>query len=122
MNILMKCGHTAQARDQHGRWACIICWPDKDSVTPEETVDLSGRTAVCPSCNDNPEPSDVNLPFFEYRGPGSHRANCMCKNCGFYDVAHVEPRKPNSMCQCRNFEPHGPYDTDLYYCGCWGWN
>lgn len=75
-----------------------------------------------------PTPSSTSLPFFEYQGPGSKRATQQCKNCGYYDVAH-EPAGPyradgklKSKGICDNFEPHGAFEFDSHYCGCWGWD
>lgn len=78
--------------------------------------DLTGRTARC-SCGKERSSSD-ELAFFEYRGHGSRAAAVHCKNCGYYPVAHEK----DNVRHCGNFEPHGPYEFDHFYCGCRGWD
>lgn len=97
--------------------------------------DLTGRTARCVYCGSTRPSSDLP-PFFEYRGPGSDRAEHTCGTCGFYDVAHssafeINPAtgRPNnprnegkSGHPCRSFTPVGPDEHDRFYCGCRGWD
>lgn len=64
------------------------------------------------------EPITKNLPFFESRDTGSRQATQSCKHCRYYDVAHGKGHKV----VCNNFEPHGAYQYDSYYCGCDGWD
>lgn len=98
--------------------------------------DLTGRTARCTyypkggkhfRCPE-PVPSDPGLAFFEYRGPGSEHAVRQCLHCGYRDVAHPDlyplnpaTGKPNQD-RGHSFEPRGPAEQDVYYCGCWGWD
>lgn len=82
---LMECGHTANGhlvlKGINGDVrvpCCVIC-----SCTENAALmpDLEGRTARCPyrTCG-NTKPSAWDLPFFEYRGPGSYAATetCVC--------------------------------------------
>lgn len=85
-----------------------------------EEPDLSQRQARC-AYGDSIVPSDYNLAFFKYRGPGSFDAINKCK-CGYYRVAHNNSPTPSWSKRCQNFEAHGPYEYDEYYCGCHGWD
>lgn len=124
--VMMKCGHAANA-DHDGSPACAICaginrgWDEVD----DENVLLTGREARC-SCG-HVRPSNVNLPFFEYRGDGSKMATDSCKNCGYSEVAHTqEPTRTQQNVvlngKCPGFEPRGAWEYDSYYCGCRGWD
>lgn len=103
-------------------------------------MELDGRYAICAYSDKqgggrgkyfrkgmhDPVPSSVDLPFFEYLGEGSDRAMKTCKHCGYYEVAHTEATHKEALVKqgrlCTNFEPHGPWEKDTYYCGCWGWD
>ena len=102
---MMKCGHSANARDSAGTWVCAICHPAAEARETDPSVDLTSRQAACSytlrtgyahdreavlraskrgeTYRDGLVPSHSGLPFFEYR-------------------------------------PGEPVDT--YYCGCWGWD
>jgi len=80
-------------------------------------TELFGRTARC-SCGAE-RSSDYALAFFEYRGENSRAATVSCLHCGYYEEAH--DGRPHTHI-CEHFEPHGAYDTDIFYCGCRGWN
>ena len=80
-------------------------------------IEKSGRYAVC-FCG-RKKPSSENLPFFEYSGPGSGQCESVCKTCRYYDVAHTEAPGPWNG---HKFEPTGPDDFDIFYCGCRGWD
>jgi hypothetical protein len=115
--LLMECGHISNARDAAGNPVCVICFGDPRAlVVTVDPPDLTGRFASCLSCGKNNKPSDLNLAFFQYRGPGSPYATETCKRCGYHLVAH----KPGWRCQ--QFTPVGPHTFDGYYCGCRGWN
>ena len=82
-----------------------------------------GRYAKC--CAESPIlPSSKDLAFFEYKGKGSYEATMSCK-CGYYEVAHI-PGETHTCTQycghCNDFQPHGPYEYDRYYCGHSGWD
>ena len=65
--VMMKCGHAANAVDKDGNPCCAICagyTPDA-FIAADTMPDLTGRKARC-SCGKIVE-SNVNLPFFEYR-------------------------------------------------------
>jgi hypothetical protein len=79
----------------------------------DQNIELNRRLAHCASCSKEVE-SNWDLAFFEYRGPASTVAREHCR-CGYYECAH--PTR-----DCRQFHPHGPYDYDLFYCGCRGWD
>ena len=65
-NIVMKCGHTANAvKLVKGKKipCCVIC----DCTEPcEKSISLDGRKARCTYCGHTAK-SDISLPFFEYR-------------------------------------------------------
>jgi hypothetical protein len=63
-------------------------------------------------------PSHEGLPFFEFKGEGSRKAEIQCKNCPYYETAHGKDHKQ----VCYNFVPHGAFEFDSYYCGCCGWD
>lgn len=116
--VMMECGHAANSEFQ-GKPACAICvLTDRRALLVQPTPpDLAGRTARC--CKKSGlVPSSPELPFFEFLGAGSTKALESCKNCGYYKSAHEEGRVP----ECSGFEPHGPYEHDLYYCGHGGWD
>lgn len=84
-------------------------------------MDLTGRTAKC-SCGRATQ-SSADLPFFEYKGAGSSAALDTCKRCAYFSVAHTfEVMEKNSSLKCKEFEAHGAFEFDGYYCGCWGWD
>ena len=127
MRDMMKCGCAANATcsSMGGEKydPPIPCCVIHDCIeVMEEKPDLTGRKSMCgygdkkggnfPAVAD----SDWNLPFFEYRGPGSQEAEEKCK-CGYHKVAHGKPH-----IKCKKFEAHGPYEHDKHYCGCCGWN
>ena len=79
------------------------------------------RKAQC-SCG-QVVPSSKSLPFFESTAEGSRDAVESCKHCGYFRVAHTpEVIAKNKSLKCTNFEPHGAYEFDRYYCGCRGWD
>lgn len=89
---------------------------------------LVGRVARCPHCltecpSDGEAPGyKGELPFFEYRGPGSREALDTCK-CGYARKAHEpEVRARNRALKCETFDLRGPAEFDLFYCGCRGWD
>lgn len=83
--------------------------------------ELTGRQARC-TCR-RLEPSSRDLAFFEFCGEGSERATKTCKNCHYHAVAHTAAvMAKNDALKCTNFEPHGPFEFDSYYCGCRGWD
>lgn len=90
-----------------------------DRIVMLEAIISGARQARCPSCKTE-RPSSPELPFFEYRGPGSSAATDACANCCYYDVAHEGPRANSRICD--SFVPHGAWDVDLFYCGCRGWD
>lgn len=84
----------------------------------KQQPDLTGRQARC-SCMRPPRPSDINLPFFEYRGPGSASADDTC-HCGFARRAHTDQSLGKRL--DHEFEPRGDVGFDSYYCGHSGWD
>ncbi len=128
---LMQCGHAANAvcTNKGGVHydppipSCAIC-SCIDVAT--DAVNLTNRKARC--CNQaSLKDSNLDLAFFEYKGPGSIRAATMCDNCHYSQVAH-DPEvtknyvhgKPKRVCD--QFMPHGAYEFDSYYCGHSGWD
>lgn len=121
-NPMMQCGHVANSL-HNGQPACVICAPDpKAHTVATEKPDLAGRMALCETCGKQIA-SSLDLAFFEYRGSGSERANTQCKKCNYHLKAHLpEVMAKNNRLKCTEFEPRGAFDTDLYYCGCRGWD
>jgi hypothetical protein len=67
--------------------------------------------------------SSPELPFFTSRAAGSSEAEESCKNCKYKKAAHSrETMARNKTLKCHNFEPHGEFETDQFYCGCRGWD
>lgn len=84
-------------------------------------IDTPEREAKCDFCGEV-EKSSKDLPFFIYRGKGSKYSKEYCKNCKYTSAAHRPTIQANNPNICKNFEPHGPFQYDLYYCGCGGWD
>lgn len=140
MNIMMACGHAANAHtkneDGEDIPSCVICAPSIESRTIIGPPNLEGRIAKCAYSSPgrywygNPEdhakgvPSRIDLAFFEYKGPGSKAAMEHCGECGYYLVAHSGPQMGKWVKNPKDHEfvPHGPYEFDTYYCGCFGWD
>jgi len=80
MNVMMKCGHTAQAVDREGNPHCVICYGIHPGASVVESPpNLSGRFAVCYMCKQE-KPSSVKLPFFEYTpAKDKDRFYCGCR-------------------------------------------
>ena len=50
-NVLMKCGHTANAEYEDGKPCCLICAPKIEAFEiAEEKPDLKRRKAKCDYC------------------------------------------------------------------------
>lgn len=64
---LMKCGHSANAKDKDGNPVCVICvgLDAGATVVDEAPPSLEGREAKCGQCGHR-RPSEFNLPFFEH--------------------------------------------------------
>ena len=124
-NVLLACGCRAMAVSD-GRPSCPV--HDTTEVAQEQP-NLTGREAVC-GCGTR-RPSSLDLAFFEYCGPGSRDAVGMCV-CGYADVAHdpnvMRTRVPSNrqtvieLEKCSGFRPRGARETDMFYCGCRGWD
>lgn len=142
MNIMMACGHAANAHTKNDIGedipCCIICAPNPESMVVVGPPNLEGRIAKCGysspgrywygTVEDHNKgvPSRIDLAFFEFKGEGSRIAMERCKECGFADVAH-EGEKLGKWVRDADvkrhpFVPHGPYEFDSYYCGCYGWD
>lgn len=89
-----------------------------------KTANLTGRTAWCRSKYDNPppnsghspQPSNPNLPFFEYMGEGSASAYA-CKHEGWAESAHINyPDRVARAFGEHQYEPRGGVDYDIYVC------
>ena len=64
MNVLMKCGHTANALI-NGKPCCAICVPKREAFEIANKPNLDGRKAKCYYCGEERK-SNYDLPFFEY--------------------------------------------------------
>ena len=120
---LMKCGHSSNGAVTYctNTPVCVVCVGISPGATEvdNDPPNLQGRTAKCDSCK-NTKPSDVSLPFFEYRGPGS-RYEVQCANCHRFHE-HKEVGREGIFGPCSNYQPStGGRETDGYYCGCQGW-
>jgi hypothetical protein len=116
---MMMCGHAANAITSNDLPCCVICAPDPKSMKVSEYApNLEGRMARC-SCK-KLESSSTTLAFFEFRGDGSDQALRSCKHCGVY----IEALRLDGPKQCvgHEFESHGAYEFDAYYCGHAGWD
>lgn len=91
-----------------------------------DEYELHGRVANCRECP-NTKPSSYSLAIFAYRGDGSSFAVGTCR-CGFRQDAHqgeVHPMRQtvntSDPAGCSGFESMAA-ESDLYYCGCEGWD
>lgn len=92
---------------------------------------IEGRTAVCLCKKTRPSSDYPNLAFFDYRGVGHGKEDC--KNCGYTEVVHQPGGNPMSVSYkrmfpkwpdncCKVYERTVSWETDIYYCGCRGWD
>lgn len=119
--VLMGCGHAANAVDGSGNPCCVICFGDPRARTVVEKPSLEGRRSKCGDC-DEIVPSNWDLPFFEFRGEGSVRAQEICANCRYSIVAHTDEKRKRVHSICAEFVAHGPFELDGHYNGCKGWD
>lgn len=87
---------------------------------------MTVRQAICPHCREM-RPSDPSLAFFEDRSEGSASALDQCAECGYSTRApqHGDPSiplRPHIKSTHHTFVPSKGRDTDLFYCGCRGWD
>lgn len=149
-NLLMECGHTANATENRAGTkipVCVICAGGNTGydIPARNQFDLTGRIAKCaygknpgrywygtPEEHDAGVPSSYDLAFFEYKGEGSKIAQEQCK-CGYFEVAHASSANlgkhlqnadgtPNDRAIKHEFEARGAHEFDAYYCGCFGWD
>lgn len=87
-------------------------------------MNLEGRVAAC-QCG-RTKPSNESLAFFEYRGEGSRVALERCGTCSYTEVAHKRALEPGNdhikHITAHDFTPIGALETDIFYCGCRGWD
>jgi hypothetical protein len=70
VDILMKCGHTAQGTTKDDAPVCVICWGRPEAVEVEtQRPSLEGRTARCGGHRGagGTTPSSWRLPFFKHQ-------------------------------------------------------
>lgn len=68
MAIMMKCGHSANAVNEHGKPSCAICaglTPNAD-IVDDTPLDLSKRKAKCSDCGTIKQ-SSTDLAFFGHK-------------------------------------------------------
>ena len=84
---------------------------------------VANRTAKCSTCRkESPSSNFAKLPFFEFRGENSEPATIQCV-CGFYAVAHGEINVLTNRAGITDHEFQSKvFDTDSFYCGCYGWD
>lgn len=129
---MMQCGHVANATRGDSFPVCAICIgiDPRGALVVAQLPDLTGRIARC-GCGAT-SPSSRKLPFFLFRGEGSYHALDNCKHCRYGQMAHDPaemaknvPHNRRTVVEdglCPGFEAHGAYETDIYYCGCRGWD
>ena len=113
---LMSCGHVAEAIDSDGNPTCTC----SRNAKPVEKPNLEGRKARCVYCHSERD-SSYELWFFQYNGPGSDKAENICKHCRYHRAAHERRDREEIDLKevCHNFEPIG--DTmDEHYDACRG--
>lgn len=80
------------------------------------------RMARCAYCKTERLSSERDqLPFFEDKSDESDT----CLHCHYFESAHEKKKAgaPGLTDRiCDNFEPHGAWAWDMYYCGCRGWD
>lgn len=140
---LMACGCAATAFDiRTGAPICAVHFDSGGDVIAPVQPKLAGRAARCAyfgkTLNDwrhasgfgcrrgEPclceQPSSTDLPFFEYRGPGSREA---LEGCAVCSILHQNKPCPEWRLKDvgeHDFAPLGPSQYDRFYCGCWGWD
>lgn len=80
-DILMQCGHRANAVNEKKEPCCAICigMDPKAELVALEEVALDGRKAVCSYCS-REESSSLSLPFFAYQPQVANDAYyCGCR-------------------------------------------
>jgi hypothetical protein len=84
---------------------------------------IEGRIAKC-GCGKERPSTEENLPFFEYQGDGSYRAELICIQCGMHTDVHQEinPSTKRAGVTDHEFSRRGDVGHDVYYCGCRGWD
>lgn len=84
MSQLMKCGHTANARDAMDKPVCAMCigiLPGADKIE-DMLPNLKDRMASCGYCGSS-RPSDLSLPFFIWQqGHEGDKFYCGCRGWG----------------------------------------
>lgn len=120
-NIFLSCGCVSNSTNMKtGQPSCVTHFDIPGGVHPIIPPNLEGRKARC-TCG-RTEDSSLDLAFFKFCGPGSREATVVCKNCRYHDVAHRPEIWAKNEHVCHNFEPIGSFDTDRFYCGCFGWD
>lgn len=128
-DLMMKCGHAANAQGPTGPCCAICSLLNPDAYVVGAPPDLTGRKATCCGARST-VPSSPSLAFFEYRGPGSPTATDRCVRCGYNRLTHADVTptnpytgRPNDRHDCEGFlaNPNGA-EEDLYYCGHSGWD
>jgi hypothetical protein len=121
-DILMACGCRPHGTFQDKPCCAVhLC-----TEVAKKQPNLEGRKAKC-YCGSIID-SSLSLAFFEYRGEGSNQAIDTCKHCRMYKCAHeydasrLDARTVVEKGHCPGFESAGPAETDIYYCGCRGFD
>lgn len=108
LTLMMQCGHAANGTDSEGRAVCVICTgiTIEACLVDQRALDLSEREARC-ACGAT-RPSDPDLAFFEYRGPGSSFAT-KCRHCGYTKGAHDRQGGECDFCEgTGRYRHHSP--------------
>ena len=82
MNVMMLCGHAANATDENGQPACVICMPNPTASQIDDTYQVPpGRMAMCHYCK-RLVPSSTDLAFFAAMPGATDDFYCGCRGWG----------------------------------------
>lgn len=90
------------------------------NTASDEELQAMDRWAICPQCKAL-HSSSHSLAFYVYRGEGSSDAINICGKCGLKHSAHL-PDNYSQLKMPHEFQAHGAFELDFYYCGCKGWD
>ena len=90
--VLMRCGHQANATNTAGEPCCAICAGLTVEAEIPSDADMDAlcadRIARCGCGLERPSSDRARLAFFEYLGPGSSHAADHCRECGHTRNVH----------------------------------
>jgi len=132
--VVMSCGCTANSQIFiHETGECVPSCVIHECTTIQNTIpSLEERTSRCSSCGKT-EPSNWNLPFFEYQGdPLSAPSwilevrNLLLTTTWKYDYKTITDEETRNLIlhwiQTSNRILKEKSLGDIHYCGCRGWD